>query len=95
MDERGRVLLASLVGGGIGALVGYLYFTESGRCARRQIEPKLDQVACEIDELRRTSEKARAVLVKLWEGLCALAEEPPRQGVGTAYGAGSGGSMTH
>ncbi len=94
MNERGRVVIASLLGGGIGALVGYLYFTEPGRRARRQIEPKLDQIASEIDGLRRTSDKARLVLAKMWEGLSALAEEPA-PALETPYVRPPGGMTTH
>ena len=48
MDERSRVLAASLIGAVAGGVWGWLYMTENGRRVRDQIEPKLDDFVNEI-----------------------------------------------
>ena len=59
VDERSRVLMATLVGAVVGGVGGWLYMTENGRRVRDQIEPKLDDFMNEISRLRGTVEKAR------------------------------------
>ena len=59
MDERSRVLMATLMGAVIGGVWGWLYLTESGRRIRDQIEPKLDDFMGELTRTRGTVEKAR------------------------------------
>ena len=59
MDERAQVLLSTLLGTGIGAVVGGLYLTERGRRVRDQIEPTLDSFVSEIERVRGTVDKAR------------------------------------
>ena len=69
MDERSRVMAASLIGAVAGAVWGWLYMTENGRRVRDQIEPKLDDFVNEIGRLRGTVEKARSAAT---EGLRSL-----------------------
>ena len=78
MNEQSRVLVASLAGAVVGALVGYLYFTGSGRRLREQIEPRLDECAREIRRLRSTVDKAQAVASEGWRALNELAGELPQ-----------------
>ena len=78
MNEQSRVLVASLAGAVVGALVGYLYFTGSGRRLREQIEPRLDECAREIRRLRSTVDKAQAVASEGWRALNELAGERPQ-----------------
>jgi gas vesicle protein len=52
VDDRGRVLGATLLGAAVGGLAGYLFLTESGRALRREFEPKLDNALAEIRRLR-------------------------------------------
>ncbi len=59
MDERSRVLAATLIGAAAGGVWGWLYMTESGRRLRDQIEPKLDDFLSEIGRVRGTVEKGR------------------------------------
>jgi hypothetical protein len=42
-----------VVGAGVGALIGYLYFTADGRQRRDEIGRTLDRLVVEVDELRR------------------------------------------
>jgi len=69
VDERSRVMAASLIGAVAGAVWGWLYMTENGRRVRDQIEPKLDDLVNEIGRLRGTVEKARTAAT---EGLRSL-----------------------
>ena len=69
MDERSRVLAASLIGAVAGGVWGWLYMTENGRRVRDQIEPKLDDFVNEIGRIRGTVEKARTAAT---EGLRSL-----------------------
>lgn len=69
MDERSRVLLATLVGAVIGGTYGWLYLTDQGRRVRDQIEPKLDDFIKEITRVRGTVEKARAAANEGWRSL--------------------------
>ncbi len=75
MNDQSRVLVASLAGAAIGALVGYLYFTASGRRVRAEIEPRLDDVSQEIRRLRSTVNKAQAVASEGWRSLNELIGE--------------------
>lgn len=80
MDERSRVLMATLMGAVIGGVWGWLYLTESGRRLRDQIEPRLDDFMTEVTRMRGTVEKARTAAN---EGLRSLND--------IAGGASSGG----
>ena len=39
MTEQSRTIAATVVGGIVGALAGYMFFTEGGRALRRRLEP--------------------------------------------------------
>ena len=54
MEERSRVLLATLVGAVAGGVWGWLYLTAAGRRVRDSIEPKLDDF---VREQRQEFEK--------------------------------------
>lgn len=69
VDERSRVLMATLVGAVVGGVGGWLYMTENGRRVRDQIEPKLDDFMNEIARLRGTVEKARTAANEGWRSL--------------------------
>ena len=56
--NNSRVLAATFVGAVVGSVAGYLFFTESGRSVRRQIEPALDDLAKEFEGFRGTVTKA-------------------------------------
>ena len=91
MDDRGRVLGATLVGAAIGGLAGYLFLTESGRTLRQELEPKLDNVLAEVRRLRaailKVKEAAREGQRSLDEVLGEKEESP---NWATAYRSNSG-----
>lgn len=69
MDERSKVILASLLGAVAGGVYGWLYMTENGRRMRDQIEPKLDDFVSELTKVRGTVEKARSAASEGWRSL--------------------------
>lgn len=80
MDERSRVLLATVLGAAIGGVWGWLYLTEQGRRVRDQIEPKLDNFMRELTRMRGTVEKARTAANEGWRSLGEMTGAPPSQG---------------
>ena len=71
MDERSRVLMATVLGAVVGGVWGWLYMTEQGRRVRDQIESKLDDFLSELTRVRGTVEKARTAAA---EGMRSLSE---------------------
>ena len=73
MDERSRVLMATLLGAVIGGAWGWLYLTENGRRVRDQIEPRLDDFVSELTRVHGTVEKARTAADEGWRSLNEVA----------------------
>lgn len=73
MDERSRVLMATVLGAVVGGVWGWLYMTESGRRVRDQIEPRLDDFMNELGRVRGTVEKARSAAHEGWRSLNDMA----------------------
>ena len=69
VDERSRVLMATLLGAVAGGVYGWLYMTEQGKRVRDQIEPKLDDFISELTRVRGTVEKARSAANEGWRSL--------------------------
>ena len=67
MDNR--AVAATVVGGVIGAMAGYLLFTDRGRALRRQLEPALEDFARELSNFRSTINKAAGVAGDGWRML--------------------------
>ena len=73
VDERSRVLMATVLGAVVGGVYGWLYMTENGRRVRDQIEPKLDDFVNELTRMRGTVEKARSAANEGWRSLNEMA----------------------
>lgn len=73
MDERSRVLTATVLGAVAGGMWGWLYLTENGRRLRHQIEPKLDDFMRELSNVRGTVEKARTAANEGWRSINDMA----------------------
>jgi hypothetical protein len=69
VDERSKVLMATLLGAVAGGVYGWLYMTEQGRRVRDQIEPKLDDFMSELTRMKGTVEKARTAANEGWRSL--------------------------
>jgi len=75
VTEGNRVFLSTLAGAALGAAAGYLYFTQSGRRMRSQLEPRLDDAMREMSRLRGTVAKVQSVASEGWRSLSQLAGE--------------------
>lgn len=69
MEERSRVVLATMLGAVAGGVWGWLYMTQQGVRIRSQIEPKLDDFVRELSNVRGTVEKARTAANEGWRSL--------------------------
>src|SRR5216110_1286443 len=78
VDERSRVLTATVIGAVAGGVWGWLYLTMNGRRVRSQIEPKLDDFMRELANVRGTVEKARSAANESWRSLNELAGSAPQ-----------------
>jgi hypothetical protein len=78
VDERSRVLTATVVGAVIGGVWGWLYLTANGRRVRSQIEPKLDDFMRELASVRGTVEKARSAANEGWRSLNEMTGGTPQ-----------------
>ena len=76
MDERSRVLTATVLGAIAGGVWGWLYLTANGRRVRSQIEPKLDDFMRELANVRGTVEKAKTAANEGWRSLNEMAGSP-------------------
>jgi hypothetical protein len=72
VEERSRVLLATVIGAVAGGVWGWLYLTEQGRRLRVQIEPKLDDFVRELGSVRGTVDKAKLAANEGWRSLNEL-----------------------
>lgn len=80
MDDRGRIGLAIGLGAVIGGAVGYLLFTNRGRELRNNLEPRLQDLLTEIDQLTRTFDRARVAAVEGWQSFSTLMQQEARDG---------------
>jgi len=69
VEDNSRAIAAAVLGGVLGAMAGYLFFTERGRAWRRQLEPAIDDIARELDHFRSTLNKASGVASEGWKML--------------------------
>jgi gas vesicle protein len=65
--DNSRAIAAAVLGGVVGAVAGYLFFTERGRAWRRQLEPAIDDIARELNHFRSTITKAGGVASEGWK----------------------------
>jgi hypothetical protein len=78
VDDRGRIGLAIGLGAVVGGAVGYLLFTDRGRALRTNLEPRLQDLLTEIDQLTHTFERARAAALEGWQSFSTLMQQEPR-----------------
>ena len=64
--NHSREMAATIVGAVIGGVAGYLFFTERGRSARRQIETALEDFSRELLSFRNAVQKAAGVADEGW-----------------------------
>jgi gas vesicle protein len=65
--DKSREMVATIVGAIIGAVAGYMFFTERGRSVRLQIEPALEDFSRELLGFRNTIQKAAGLANEGWK----------------------------
>ena len=75
-----QAVAATIVGAVVGAVAGYLFFTERGRAIRRQIEPALEDLARELNSFRGTVHRAAGVATEGWKLLNEVVGEAGQGG---------------
>jgi gas vesicle protein len=69
VTQKSQAIAAAVVGGVVGAVAGYMFFTEQGRAWRRQLEPAIDDMARELAQFRGTLNRAMGVANEGWKVL--------------------------
>ena len=64
-----RTVATTVAGAVIGALAGYIFFTERGRAIRYSIEPALEDLRRELVQFRSTIQNIAGVANEGWEML--------------------------
>jgi flagellar motor component MotA len=67
VSDNTQTMAAAVVGAVLGGLAGYLFFTPRGRALRSQLEPALDDMMGELNQMRRTAVKASDVIGEGWK----------------------------
>ena len=84
--DNSHIVMATIGGAVVGAIAGYLLFTDHGRSLRRQLEPALDDFTRELHSFRATVQRAAGVANEGWkllnEAIGDQPTQPPRYGVG-------------
>lgn len=82
MNDKSSTILATTVGAAIGAMAGYIFFTDRGRAFRRQLDQALGDIARELVHFRGTLHKAAGAANESWKILNDTfgenAPQPPR-----------------
>ena len=67
------------IGSALGAVAGYLFFTEPGRHFRRKLEPALDDLARELFNFKGAVARARGLAHEGWRLMDELGADAPRR----------------
>jgi hypothetical protein len=66
VTDSQRACAATTVGAILGAIAGYMFFTERGEVLRRQLETTLDDLGPELNRLSGTVTRAAGVANESW-----------------------------
>jgi hypothetical protein len=69
VTDKSQAIAATVVGAVLGGIAGYMFFTDSGRVMRRQLEPAIDDLSREIASFRGTVNRALGVANEGWKVL--------------------------
>jgi hypothetical protein len=78
VSERSEIVGAALAGAAIGAAVGFLFFSASGRRLRGEIEPRIMEISRDIVRVRDAVVKAVAAVNDGRRSFERLAAAPDR-----------------
>jgi hypothetical protein len=79
VTDNSRTLAATVAGAVLGAIAGYLFFTERGRVFRRELEPAIEDFTRELNQFRSTVHKAAGAVSEGWSLVNEAAGERPVQ----------------
>jgi gas vesicle protein len=83
VTDRQRAVLAAAIGATIGAVAGFMLFTERGREMRRRLEPTIENFARELVQMRGTVNRALGVAE---QGVRVLNDALSERGSSGPYG---------
>jgi hypothetical protein len=75
VDDRTRVAMCIGLGAVIGGVAGYLLLTERGRALRDELEPKLGDLAGEVQKLGSAFDRTRRAVEEGWRSFNQLVNE--------------------
>jgi gas vesicle protein len=75
VDDRGRIAIGIGIGALVGGIAGYFLLTERGRQMRDELEPRLNELLGEVDQLRQTFESTRSAVAEGWRSFNQLMEQ--------------------
>lgn len=75
INDNIRIAAAGAVGAFLGGVAGYLFLTDRGRAARRQIEPAIEDLRRELMSFAKSLEGAGGVAREGWKALQELMTE--------------------
>jgi hypothetical protein len=90
MEDRSKVGAFVLVGAVLGGLVGFLFFTESGRRLRAEVGPKFEDLLEGTRQLAGHLETLRDAAGEGWQSVSRLVSGPPDAVEGWPEGGRSG-----
>ncbi len=79
MNQRSQDYVATVVGALLGAMAGYLFFTDRGRDLRRRIGPSVEDFARELVSFKGAVTRARDVASAGWRLMDEVVSETHRQ----------------
>lgn len=66
MNDSQQVWISAIAGAVVGGLFGYLYLTEPGRRLRQDLEPRLAEIASEVQRARDAAIRAKDAADEGW-----------------------------
>lgn len=84
MSDRSRIAMSILAGAAIGGIAGFLMFTERGRRVRSEIQPHLDDLSREVQNLQELALRVRDTATESWKQMETFVGELGQQGGGLA-----------
>ena len=79
MNQRSQDYVVTVVGALLGAMAGYLFFTDRGRDIRRRIQPSVEDFARELVSFKGAVARARDVASQGWRLMDEVVSETTRQ----------------
>ena len=75
VNDRTRVAMCMGLGALIGGAAGYLLLTEQGRQLREDLEPRIDDLAGEVQKLGSAFDRTRRAVEEGWRSFNQLVNE--------------------